>query len=315
MKFFTKVPIDTDIRLMCSDQFLLTGSCFTEYIGQMMVDLGLQVAFNPHGILFNPLSVAQSIEESLTGNNIEPDDLLNYNGTYFSWKHHTSVHESTDSGLIDRLVEDNKRFRSHLVNGNCLIITWGTAFYYKLIGEEKIVANCHKQPGERFEKLFAMPDQIVELYSKLVRRIQQANPNLRLLLTISPVRHIKDGFIENQQSKAALILAAKALCDDFPEVISYFPAYEIVMDELRDYRFYAEDMVHPNDIAVKYIWERFVDTYFNDGQINILKEAEAIFRMKNHKLLFPGSESGLKFEEQKQKAIADFVSKHPYFRI
>lgn len=315
MKFFTKVPIDTDIRLMCSDRFLLTGSCFTEYIGQMMVDLGLQVAFNPHGILFNPLSVALSIEEALTGNGIDPNDLLNYNGTYFSWMHHTSVHESTDTDLINRLFEGNKRFHSHIVNGNFLIITWGTAFYYKLIGEGKIVANCHKQPAERFEKLLAMPDQIVEIYSKLVRRIQQANPNLHILLTISPVRHIKDGFIENQQSKASLILAAKSLCDDFPKVISYFPAYEIVMDELRDYRFYAEDMLHPNDIAVKYIWERFVGTYFNIEQLHILKEAEAIFRMKNHKLLFPNTESGLKFEVQKQKAIADFLSKHPYFRL
>lgn len=315
MKFFTKVPFTSDIRMKCSDLFLLSGSCFTENIGTIMQKLGLRVEFNPHGILFNPLSVALSIENVIKKVAHNQDDILNYNGISFSWMHHTSVHAENENELVKRIDKEKNQFLLNLSNANYMIISWGTAFYYRLKESGRVVANCHKQPAALFNKIFAQPHEIVDSYIRLVQNVLEVNPGLRIILTISPVRHIRDGFVENQQSKAALILAAKSLCEAFPETISYFPAFEIVMDELRDYRFYAEDMIHPGEVAVKYIWERYVEGYFDEYQREILKEAEDIARMKNHRIVFSGSENAIKFEDQKQKMIADFKARNPTFRL
>jgi len=280
-----------------------------------MKSVGLDVCINPNGILFNPLSVAVSLRRIMEGKAYEADELDLVGDLYLSWQHHGSYKSVRSADILDSINRDLKTAESHLRAGCVLALTWGTAYYYILRSNGEIVANCHKQPSHLFKKAFAEPDEIVDFYQDLLSALWQRYPQTKVILTISPVRHLKDGFVENQQSKASLVLAAGKLVQLYEGRLMYFPAYEIILDELRDYRFYAADMVHPAEMAIEYVWERFKESFFGEDEQQVLKEADEIARLKNHRPLFPESEANQRFEAIRNVRIRDFSARYPYLKI
>lgn len=315
MLFKTTLHIPQTPVLGCRDKYVFSGSCFSENIGLRMRSVGLDVCINPNGILFNPLSVAGSLRRIFSGKAYEADELDMVGDLYFSWQHHGSYKSVRTKDILDSMNSDLSTATDLLRAGCVLVLTWGTAYYYTLRSGGQVVANCHKQPSHLFEKVFAEPDEIVDVYQDLLSGLWHKYPQTKVILTISPVRHLKDGFIKNQQSKASLVLAAAKLVQLYEGRLLYFPAYEIVLDELRDYRFYAADMVHPAEMTIEYIWERFKESFFGEDEQQILKEAEEIARLKNHRPLFPESVANQRFEAARSVRIRDFSARYPYLKI
>ena len=315
MNFSTKISIPEDYYMNVWDQYILTGSCFSEHIGDYMSRCGLNAIQNPHGILFNPFSIFQSLNNALKKRYYNEETILQHNGLYFSWMHHSSVYDMTEKDLLRRINTDIDAFNLHLKSARTLIITWGSAHYYLNVDKNKIVSNCHKQPGQLFEKKMAKVEDIVNQYSTFFNDLIREVPQIKVVMTISPVHYLKDGEVENQRSKATLILAIEELCRNFPDSVKYFPSYEIFMDELRDYRFYGKDMVHPNEVGIEYVWKRMKETYFSPEQRFILSEAERIFQLKNHRILIPEAESSLSFAKKRDDQISEFKAKYPYLNI
>lgn len=254
-------PIPWQIRY--EDKILLVGSCFADSIGQMMAQRGLQVTCNPFGTLYNPVSIAQAMQMT------ELPPLVEHDGLWHSMAHHGSFSRATEEETREAVVQSIETMQRALKEATVVIVTFGTAWIYEMNGE--IVGNCHKLPENCFTRRRLSADEIGALWAPLIARY----PDKHWLFTVSPIRHIKDGLHENQLSKATLLQAVDAISRQHTAV-SYFPSYEILLDELRDYRFYAEDLVHPSPVAIQYIWERFAESYCtpqtrNEIQIRLKK--------------------------------------------
>lgn len=237
------------------DKILLVGSCFADSIGQMMQQRALQVTCNPFGTLYNPLSIAQALQMT------EMPPLVEHDGLWHSMAHHGSLSRA-DKHEAEQAVSDSiQTMQTALNEATVVIVTFGTAWVYEMSNQHsaisnQIVGNCHKIPAEQFTRRRLSADEIVQTWQPLIARY----PDKHWLFTVSPIRHVKDGLHENQLSKATLLQAVEAISGQ-PSAVGYFPSYEIMLDELRDYRFYAEDLVHPSPVAVQYIWERFIEAY------------------------------------------------------
>ncbi|MGL5273740.1 MAG: GSCFA domain-containing protein, partial [Phocaeicola sp.] len=283
MEFRTEVELpkkQTEIKY--SDQIILFGSCFAENIGNLLTNCKFKCEVNPFGVLYNPLSVAQGLKQLLQKKEYTNSNLFHAHGAWHSWMHHSSFSATTAEVCLEQI---NKRITTAatcLENANILFITWGTAFVYELNETGTLVGNCHKQPDKLFTRRRVSVEEIVSTYSSLLEKLLKVNPELRVIFTISPIRHAKDGMHGNQLSKATLLLAADKLQEKFSNCF-YFPAYEILLDELRDYRFYADDMLHPSSLAVRYIWDVFQKTYFRKDTLCLLKEWKEIEKAINHR--------------------------------
>jgi len=257
MKLQTIVDIKlSEWKIGYEDKILLVGSCFADSIGQMMQQRALQVTCNPFGTLYNPLSIAQALQMT------EMPPLVEHDGLWHSMAHHGSLSRA-DKHEAEQAVSDSiQTMQTALNEATVVIVTFGTAWVYEMKDErlkvkgERIVGNCHKLPADCFTRRRLSADEIVQTWQPLIARY----PDKHWLFTVSPIRHVKDGLHENQLSKATLLQAVEAISGQ-PSAVSYFPSYEIMLDELRDYRFYAEDLVHPSPVAVQYIWERFIEAY------------------------------------------------------
>jgi hypothetical protein len=284
-KFYTNVDIpklNWETGYSKTNMFL--GSCFTENVGNRLRDLKFKVDINPFGILYNPVSVANGLQILLQKKKFEPEDLVFHNGLWHSFSHHGRFSFPTAEESLDAINSRIERSYEFLKKADFLFITFGTAWIYKLKKSGQPVSNCHKIPATEFERKRLSVSDIVSVYIELLAEIKRINPGIKIVFTISPIRHWKDGAIENQRSKATLLLAVDEIIrksnNDF---CAYFPAYEIVMDELRDYRFYADDMIHISDVAVNYIWEKFVSYIVEDKSREIALEIEKIVKAKEHK--------------------------------
>lgn len=315
MNFRTQVELpekETEIRH--SDRIMLFGSCFAENIGKLLQENKFRCDVNPFGILYNPLSVAEAIRQILSHKTYGADDLFCSGGRWYSYMHH-SLFSGASAGECLSLV--NARLgaaTAGLPQTDWLLITWGTAWAYSLKSSGKVVGNCHKQPERLFDRRLLSVDEIVDEYVSLLGRLRQANKDLKVLFTVSPIRHAKDGMHGNQVSKSTLLLAVEALrrrCSG----CHYFPSYEIMMDELRDYRFYADDMLHPSAKAVSYIWECFGNTYFGPDTRCIIEEWEEIRKGLNHKPFDAQSEAYRNFLSQIVLKINRLKEKLPYFDL
>jgi hypothetical protein len=253
-------------------KIMMMGSCFAENIGGMLREHRFNVNVNPSGIMFNPLSIALALEKWISGEKINADHFIKRGDEYFSFLHHSSVKAGSKQELEKALEQINVRAGEEIKKTDFLIITFGSAHYYYHTELGTSVANCHKQPGNLFEKRLLKVEEIVKDYSVLIESLQKANPKLKIIFTVSPVKYLRDGVVENNLSKSILILAVHELCGKYKEICFYFPAYELVNDDLRDYRFYKEDLAHPNEQAIKYIWEKFSETYFHlqTRELNVL---------------------------------------------
>ncbi|MBP1640900.1 MAG: hypothetical protein H6Q17_2483 [Bacteroidetes bacterium] len=297
MKLTTEISIPSPLLSITYDDCLLTmGSCFAANMGQRLQRYGFDSDINPFGILYNPLSIASSLERLLAGNPYVESELFYCNGLWHSDAHHGCFSAVTAAKTLDNI---NGRFTSaagRLHHADFLLITFGTSWVYRRQGAAAVVANCHKVPEKQFVRSRSSVDDIVSRWAPLVTKLKEVNPKLQLLFTVSPIRHWKDGAHENQLSKATLLLAIEQLVQACDAV--YFPAYELMMDELRDYRFYAADMLHPTDVAVDYIWERFADCCFDQSTRDTMHEVEQITRALAHRPLNPDSEEYARFRQQ-----------------
>jgi hypothetical protein len=283
-KFRTEVKIpDFRYKTGYAHKSMFLGSCFTENIGSRMAGLKYPVDINPFGILYNPESVANGLKILLNGRKFSQNDLVHHDGLWHSFSHHGRF-SSEDADIT--LQQINQRLESSSVflkTAGFLFITFGTAWVYRYKKSGETVANCHKIPDNEFLRNRLSVDEIVADFRELIDEIRNINPDIQIIFTVSPIRHWKDGAVENQRSKAALHLAIDEIISSYGENCSYFPAYELVMDELRDYRFYAPDMLHISDVAIDFIWNKFENALIDAGSRQLSVRVQKIVQAANHR--------------------------------
>lgn len=287
MELMTRIDIsESEWKIGTEARVLLVGSCFADEVGQKMVRGGLHAMVNPFGTLYNPASIAASLLRSISEREYGDDavELVRgeSDGVWHSWMHHSRFSSAEKDELLARMNGTMHEVAEFLREADVLVVTLGTAIVYRLRESGMLVANCHKQSDGMFERSCMTAYDIVDQWRMLLQLLESVNPRLRVIFTVSPIRHRRDGFHANQVSKGVLLQAVDALVG-VSAACSYFPAYEIMMDELRDYRFYAADMVHPSDVAVEYIWERFQYTYFNNKTKDAVAKAAKEWRRGQHR--------------------------------
>lgn len=312
MKFRTEIEIPTsELTLSPEEPILMVGSCFAYNMGKRMREC-LWDADNSSGVLYNPLSIAEWLRMALLSEHPAEafaTTLFEGGGMIHSWMGDTTYSATGVEECVDRFRRIAKRIRNVAEQGKTICITFGTAYCYFLNGMNMVVANCHKQPAALFTRRRIEIEEITMPWLELIARLKERYPGLRLIFTVSPVRHIRDGLSENTLSKATLRLAVERLCRE--EGCYYFPAYEIMLDDLRDYRFYAGDLVHPNEQGVEYIWERFVETYLDEAGKCYLKEGNALMKRVNHRHINATAEMMERFAAQTQAQLRAFKALHP----
>lgn len=312
MEFRTKIDIPlSDIAITYQSRIVMFGSCFIENMGRLLIDNKFNVNLNPFGILYNPQSISQAIRILLSGKRFTDKDVFEYKEAYHSLWHHGSFSDTDKDKCLDKINTALAKAAEDLKTADFLVITFGTAYVFRSREKDMVVGNCHKLPATHFDRYRLDINTITEDWSKLIKELREVNPSLYILFTVSPIRHLKDGAHDNQLSKSTLLLAIDKLLQANMN-ISYFPSYEIVLDELRDYRFYNEDMVHPNTITIKYIWERFSDTYFSGDTRHIMKEWEKIYLAINHRPSDIRSREYQHFLRQTLLKLGAFNEKYPY---
>jgi lysophospholipase L1-like esterase len=303
MQFRTELtPDPLPQPLQLTDRIVTLGSCFAATMGQQAADHKLSVLNNPFGTVFNPVSLANLIHLALTGEAPDERLYLERDGLWFHHDFHSSFHASTRAELQTQLIDTLAGVGEALRRADWLWITLGTAVVYRHRATQRVVANCHKQPGQQFEKYVCALEPVQDELTRLVNYLQKVSPKLRILLTVSPVRHIKDTLPLNEVSKATLRLAAYELTV-WHEHVHYFPAYELLRDDLRDYRFYEADLLHPNALAHAYIWEKLVQTAFAPDLQAFVHEWASIRQALAHRPLNPDGPAHRQFRQQLNERI------------
>lgn len=293
------------------------GSCFAVNMAEKLDYFKFQNSCNPFGILFHPLAIEKLIDFAVSGKQFTENDIFFYNERWHCFDAHSDLSNSSKEELLSSLNALIKSTNQHITESTHIIITYGTSWVYRNIESNFIVANCHKVPQKQFKKELLSVEEIEESIANTVKLIHSVNPNCTIIFTVSPVRHIKDGFVENQVSKANLISALYTVLQVPPLGAegAYFPSYEIMMDELRDYRFYAEDMLHPNQVAIDYIWKRFKETTISETAFVTMDEVSTIQKSLSHKPFYPKSESHLKFESKVREKITKLESEYSFMKF
>lgn len=299
--------------LSYTDKLLLLGSCFAENIGRKLVDSKFRATVNPFGTLYNPCSIASALDILKSNRQYTPADLFLREGLYHSFDHHSRFSAADEQECLQLINAPLQALRKDLSAVNTVLITLGTSFIYHLKEDGRVVANCHKLPEKLFDRRRYTVAELTEVCDIIIRRLKDINPVMRIVFTVSPIRHWKDGAHENQLSKATLLLAIDKIQQNYPKEVTYFPAYEIMMDELRDYRFYADDMLHPSPLAVEYIWQRFCESYIDKTSREVMKDWEEVRKALNHRPFNPESEAYRKFIVQTLLKIERITQKFSSF--
>lgn len=312
MELRTKVELPVgQYEIRHADKLMLWGSCFAENIGEKLDAYKFTCDVNPFGILYNPLSIAEGIAQLYRGKRYTDADLRYDRGQWFSLMHHGSFSSPDKAVCLEAINRRMEAGEEHLKQTDWLLFTWGTARVYEWCEDGNIVGNCHKLPERLFTRRLLEVEEIVSVYTTMLGELKRMNPHLKILFTVSPIRHVRDGMHGNQVSKATLLLAADCLCRRL-SYCHYFPSYEIMMDELRDYRFYADDMFHPTPLAVNYIWECFSDTAFSADTRIVMKQWDEIRRGLAHRPFDATSEAYRSFLSQILLKIERLKEKLPY---
>jgi hypothetical protein len=312
--FFTPVEISSPpFKTNYLKKHVFVGSCFTENIGSKMENLKFITDINPFGILFNPSSIAQCIRRIISGEVFTENDLFNHRGLWHSYMHHGRF---SNPLLQEALSDINVRLvnsAGFLREADFLIVTFGTAWVYEFKSTGVAVSNCHKVPASYFKRYKMSVSDIVTEMRNTLEQLWEVNPGIKVIFTVSPVRHLKDGAIGNQLSKATLLLATDALVNGFgPEQCSYFPAYELMMDELRDYRFYADDLVHPSPMAIDFIWKKFRDCLMEKETKDLSEKVVSLIQARDHRPIFRNSPEYKLFIENTLGEISKLTKKYPF---
>jgi GSCFA family len=298
-------------KIAYSSSLLFMGSCFSDTMGEKLESLKFQVQTNPFGVLFNPASIAENIRILMENKPFTRDRLYFHNGQWISFNHYTGYSHPDPEKCLDRINRNLASSASLLKKAAFLFLTFGTAWVYRFNETGAIVANCHKLPASFFTRSLLDPDEIIRMYNKLLQEIRAFNPELTVVFTLSPVRHWKDGAVNNQKSKSILHFAIDEIAEQNSGIF-YFPAYEIFMDELRDYRFYARDMLHPSESGIEYTWERFLETYMDPDTLPLMKEVQSLVKAAYHRPVNPDDPSNKSFLQTSIAAMNYISEMHPF---
>jgi lysophospholipase L1-like esterase len=318
MKLQTIVPLQkAEQPIDYSSKMLLLGSCFVENMGEKLDYYKFRSLQNPIGILFHPLALENLVERALAGKTYQEDEVFEQNGIWHCFDAHSDLNALSREDLLNHLNQRLQETKAGLEDATHVIITLGTAWVYENIASRKVVANCHKVPQKEFVKKMLTPEEIQSSLARLVNWVQQVNPKANIIFTVSPVRHLKDGFVENQQSKSHLITAQHSVLSSRAQSrdVSYFPAYEIMMDELRDYRFYGKDLVHPNALAVEYIWEKFKSVWISPDCYLVMDEVDGVQKGLLHRPFNPDSEAHQTFRKSLRTKITYLQERYPFMKF
>lgn len=300
-----------EISIGYENNILSIGSCFAENMAAYLQKGKFHIETNPFGILYNPVSIAETLDYLWSEKKIDETKLVKQGELWHSFLHHGSFVHFDKTTLLNNLNDNLTEHRVFAKKTNRIILTLGTANVFIFRENNQIVANCHKIPNSFFEKRRLNIEECVIPFISIFEKMKRQNPDIEIMLSVSPIRHIRDGLIENQRSKATILLAVDQLCEMF-SFVHYFPAYEIVMDDLRDYRFFKADMIHPNEVAIEYIWEKFSYSFFEEETKLIYKEINELQSALAHRPLFPESKEYQLFidkTKQRQKALEE---KYPH---
>ena len=316
MKLQTQIPIKKEGKNPISYQskIVLLGSCFSENIGNKLDYFKFQSTQNPFGILFHPKAIEKLVTNAISEKIYTEKDLIFQNERWHCLDAHSSLSSPDKNELLSSLNATINSTKKELTAASHLIITLGTSWIYRFLKTDAIVANCHKIPQKEFLKELLTVDEITKSLETIISHIKSINKNITILFTVSPVRHLKDGFVENMQSKSHLISGIHKVVNS-KNNIQYFPSYEILMDELRDYRFYAEDMIHPNKTAINYIWEKFITTWFSEDSKNTMQEVESIQKGISHRPFNENSKIHQQFLKNLEVKKAGLKAKFPFLNF
>jgi hypothetical protein len=316
MKLQTEIPLKKQPhnQIDYNSKVFLLGSCFSENIGNKFEYYKFQSKLNPFGISFHPLAIENLITRSINKDYYTENDLYYVNEQWCCLDAHSKLNSASKDGLLLKLNTAIEQTNKQINESTHFIITLGTSWVYRHINSDKIVANCHKLPQKQFLKELLSVDQISESLEAIISLVRSINPKVNFIFTVSPVRHIKDGFVENTQSKSHLITAIHNVVESAPQAY-YFPSYEIMMDELRDYRFYDGDMLHPNEVAIDYIWDKFKSVWISDGMESIMQDVDTVQKGLKHKPFNTKSEAYQLFVTKLQSQIKDLCEKYSHFNF
>ncbi len=313
-----RTPIETPSQkskpIHYQDQLFLIGSCFTQHIGLWLEKHFFQTTLNPFGIQYNPISIAQSLHHLIDNKIYEPQSMLHTSQGFRHYDFHSDYAAPQQANALQIFNKQIQIGREALLNCTTLLVTFGTAYVYTLHETQQVVSNCHKQPDRLFDRSRASVQTIVDTWVPLIDTLLSNNPSLHIIFTVSPIRHIKDTLHGNQLSKSTLLLAIDELQTRYPAHVDYFPAYEMLMDDLRDYRFYAEDMLHPSAQAVSYIQERFSEWYFETETQALFLKCHKISQALHHKPSDKEAAAYKQFLSQNIQKLIQLNEKYPYFR-
>lgn len=318
MNFRTPIPISKSNRLIDYNSNIVSlGSCFAVNMAEKLDYFKFQNTCNPFGILFHPLAIEKFIDFAVSKKQFTENDIFFHNELWHCFDAHSDLSNPDKEELLVSLNAIVQSSRTAMEQASHIIITYGTAWIYTNLESNEVVANCHKIPQKQFEKSILSIETIQKSIRNTIDLIQKVNSKCCVIFTVSPVRHIKDGFVENQWSKANLISSIHQVIqtEHLKLNTGYFPSYEIMMDELRDYRFYSEDMLHPNQVAIDYIWKRFKETTISDAVFTTMEEVENIQKSLMHRPFNPQSESHLKFVSKLNEKITKLETQNPFMKF
>lgn len=311
MKFRTEVfPEATEKKISYQTPVLLTGSCFTQNIGNKLADLKFPVMMNPFGVLYNPFSVSKSFEIIANQQFFHHEDLGYFNNQYFSFYHHTVFSSPNSDECLKNINTNIHESHAFLNNAQFVFISLGTAKVYEYKQTGRIVSNCHKIPAREFNHRFLELEECLLSLQDLVHSLHDFNNSLQVIFTVSPVRHWKDGAVENQLSKSILFYAVHETIKSNKHC-TYFPSYEIMMDDLRDYRFYDSDLLHPNEMGIQYIWEKFSETFIDNQFKELMNDIEEIIKAYNHRPFNKESPAYLNFVKKYADKVERIIKQYP----
>lgn len=315
MQFHIPIHIPTlEPSIRYEDYMLLMGSCFTEHIGKFLEEDKFNILQNPYGIVFDPETLSRSVIDLIEENYIDEPGLFQQDGIWHHWKFHSRFSGLDKKEVLDGMNLSIKNGHDFLKKSNWLILTLGTSYVYKLAENNKVVANCHKVPAKHFTRQLNTIESNIQAFDIMLYRLFRFNPNIRVMFTVSPVRHVKDGIVENNRSKARLLETVHHLVDKFDRLY-YFPAYEIMVDVLRDYRFYDIDLVHPNYAGTSYVLENFKTSCMDEDTINLSETLHKIFLAKKHKPFNPESEQHKTFLRKNYQQCLALSQQYPYLNF
>lgn len=326
MQFQVPIQIEhPDTQINYRDKILLIGSCFTEHIGNTLEELKFSLLQNPNGILFDPISVCKSLVSYIENKQYSESDLFHLNEVWHSWQHHSRFSNTDKKQCLHKINTSQTKAHEFLKAADWVIITFGSSFSYRLkkfeesskihsSEELKEVANCHRAPAQWFQKHLLEIDEIISALEECFKKLLQFNKKLKFIFTVSPVRHIRDGVIENNRSKARLIESVHHLVNKYEQAY-YFPAYELVIDVLRDYRFYDADLVHPNYMATEFVLEKFSETCLDEEARILMDKIKQIVIARKHKALQPKTKAHRSFLEAHYAKAKALQNQFPFLNL